>query len=107
MTNLYCDGKVVYFSKQDYPDRYVVALDTLNAAKLYSNGNNNEWKHDKLMTFYANWSAGGFSNTINRFTQANQKNNQADRNADIMDDMTGRVGGFMATQGLINFLSGH
>ena len=105
MTNLDYTGNFLFFSKQHYPDRYVVKLDTLTA---YEHIKDNEWKPSRFMTQWVRNGKDIYAAIDKMKAQANANNqntNQADRNANVMDDIKGRVGGNLATIGILEALS--
>jgi len=95
--NEYQDGDMFYFSKSGYPCRYALKLDTLQGYRLCPG--EKEWTYNEAVTQQSNKN-GMF--TIASQAKPNQNNNQADRDARVIDGATAGFGANMATQGILN-----
>jgi len=104
VTKVTYDQNFVFFSKGDFSERYAAQLKTLEA---YEHIKDDKWEHSEFMTKWARGS-GDFNKTLNQISaQANANNinntnkSQEERNADVMDNMKGKIGAGIALQGLL------
>ncbi|MFA7707539.1 MAG: hypothetical protein WCX73_01185 [Candidatus Pacearchaeota archaeon] len=103
---------LLFFNKQDFPERYAVSIDTLKAARL--NDQTNEWEYDAFMTKWARSNQEVFkavdelkASQVARYQNNNQNTQISEDPADSpeLKEMRGRVGGNLATVGLLGVLA--
>lgn len=111
MTNVLYDGRFVFFSKGNYPQRFAVKLDTLT---VYEHIKDDDWKYNELMTDWARKGQDVYAAIDKMKAQESamraQENviarkSQAERDADVVDGIKTRVGTNLATMGLLKAIA--
>jgi len=110
IVNLYYDGQFLFFTKSGYPARFTVQLNNLTA---YEHIKDDKWIYSPMMTKWAREGQAVYAAIDQMKAQEQARNNQnnklsqAERDANVIDDMKGRFGGNMATMGLLQAIADH